>query len=880
MGVFDSLPLVGSSSGDYENDYNAFQLPTAVNRNTSTLPGRLLEITPYKDNDGIDAGANLLQTLHDVHIEGGKNKSDSHAFEIWFDRGEFRFKLYAANPRAEERFKRRVQNVYTNSEVIALKDSPAVPKLKEGMYVAGSRLEERRHTFLPIRHHEGEGFPHNDPYSDILGEMSSLDDSVVVLQVVFKPARPDWTENGPDGRSVFDVAEELRETKVQSLKDPWAWNPLQELDEREPSKKDKKAAQLVEQQHGKQGFHINIRMFAASPSQLEAQERARGVAELFTKMYNHEVGQWFLSRPTEAKKGQIIPLIEDVIERRCHDHKMILSLNELAGISHIPNTEIEVPQIDWKTTKSGSPVAAKAQKDKPNEVEGTGPAGRHALPKNGKRPLPEGTEETGSDETVATAHTEDAAETVEATDGGAGPIDDSAGGTVASPDETSQPASAMDSSESSPASTPGETSTPNRPPDPHPNTDDDIAGDDTTGQSTLPKEIQDVTVDDGQETLDGKHKCPRCKEKMTFIKGRNETAFRCSGCEYSLSPEEQLKLREGYENTADSSTGSTTSTSESPSEAVEPDTDANRVGDECQSESVREAASSTATPDNEQPWPSQRSSEGHDDQEDSTDYQSDTDTTAGLGGVSWLPAEKPDTPHEVTDADQLLAATPPDGVDTDVVLYREFVDLWLVQHADELYHVKDAAAVYDLTDTLLGLAVDDTRDDAIRTGIMYRYQSGSFDPDAPRWKNIASQSRDCFEWYEDLRAKVDRDGGDLPAKSEQPESGREESEPYGADHEAEKVDPDTDSESDDPERYEDTPVICPNCERCSSWVEHEVWEKLTCERCGHMPPQELRTAIPKLVETDRVGSSESEAEGEPADDSTENNSSADSDLLF
>lgn len=361
--------LEGSETDRVAKEYETVPIETPHRVPLSSIPGELLEITPYKHNDGIESGANLLQALHDVRIRDGHNTSDAHAFEIWFDRGEFHFRLYAANERASDRFKRRTTNTYTNSEVTPLEgpDTLAFPELRPGDHLVGSFLDLERHTFLPIRHHNAEGFEHGDPYSDIMGEMLTLDDSVVVVQVVFKPAPKDWTSHGPEGESVDDVAAELRSGEVVGTSDWKFWLGLRELEERDKSSKDEEAAKVVEQQRGEQGFHVNARVLAASPEPREARERARGVASMFAKYYNATTEQGLDHHPVDP--GAMEGLLADLFERRFMDRHMTLSIDEVAGIAHIPNSEIEVPQIPWKTTQTGSQIAAGASKD---EMQTTG----------------------------------------------------------------------------------------------------------------------------------------------------------------------------------------------------------------------------------------------------------------------------------------------------------------------------------------------------------------------------------------------------------------------------------------------------------------------------------------------------------------------------
>ncbi|GAA0276364.1 hypothetical protein [Halobacterium noricense] len=350
-------------------EYGTYPIQTRYDVPVESVPGQLLDIHPYRDNDGIEAGANLLQALHDVRIRDGRNASDAHAFEIWFDRGQFSFRLYAANDRASDRFQRRTTNTYTNSEVTPRTTGPAFPELRPTDHVAAATLAEERHTFLPIRHHNAEGFEHGDPYSDIMGEMLTLDDSLAVVQVVFKPAPKDWTENGPNGESVGDVATDLRNGEVAGFKDPLFWLGIRELEERDSSSKDKEAAKIVEQQRGEQGFHVNVRVLAASPQPREARERARGIASMFAKYYNATSEQGLDHHPVKATDEEMQQLLVKMFERRWIDRGMILSIDEVAGLAHIPNKDIEVPQIPWKSTQSGSQIAAEASKDEANTTD-------------------------------------------------------------------------------------------------------------------------------------------------------------------------------------------------------------------------------------------------------------------------------------------------------------------------------------------------------------------------------------------------------------------------------------------------------------------------------------------------------------------------------
>ncbi len=325
-----------------------------VQRQADT-PGTLLRIRPFKENEGIVDGAGVLQSVHDVTTDfRGKNTSDHHSFEVWFDRGKITFYMHAATEAAADKFRRRVGNNYANSEVFRVENGPAFPRIEADEYVAGAWLEMEKIPYYPIRHHNSEGFE-TDPYGEITSEMLSLEESTVVTQVVFRPAKQSWTDGDRfKHNSIDELAHALRKgTSVGWL------NPRT----RPASAKDKEAATTIEQQRGKQAFHVNIRVLAASSVRDEAEARARGVAGMFRKYYNAITEQGLDDTPVwhrkERKRAkQLRRFLQRMSDREWVDRHMIMTVDELAGVAHIPNLEIETPKIDWRYTQRGDRIPA------------------------------------------------------------------------------------------------------------------------------------------------------------------------------------------------------------------------------------------------------------------------------------------------------------------------------------------------------------------------------------------------------------------------------------------------------------------------------------------------------------------------------------------
>ncbi len=349
------MGLFGSDDG--ASEYTAVQLDESYTQTVDETPGVLLAIRPYKDNQGIVDGAAMLQSLHDVRTKGfrSKNVSQHHSFELWFDEAKLKFYIHAADEDAADKFRRRVANSYSNTQVFWVEGGNAFPQIRPDDYIAGAELDLNRHYYYPIRNHQGEGFE-RDPYGEVTSEMLTTPETRVVVQVVFRPAKNDWTE-GDGGllsrdEGVDDVAEGLRSDQVVGWLNPRT---------RDASKKDREAADIVEMQRGQYGFHTNMRILAASPDKYEAESRARGVAGMFTRYYNTMTEQGFTDAPVPTSDHPAF--IEKLHTREWEDREMILSVNELAGAAHIPNKEIETPKIDWRYAQRGGEVPADSQRE-------------------------------------------------------------------------------------------------------------------------------------------------------------------------------------------------------------------------------------------------------------------------------------------------------------------------------------------------------------------------------------------------------------------------------------------------------------------------------------------------------------------------------------
>lgn len=340
--------------------YRAVQLPfeESLRRRPSDVPGTLLRLRPYADNGGIGAGAGFWRSVHDVSTNfRGRNTSDHHAFEIWFDEGTIRFYLHAADGDAATTFRRRIANTYGDTEVLSIREQPVSPEIEPESYVAGARVHLRKHRYYPIRNHEAEGFE-VDPYADLTGEMLSTEASSIVVQVLVRPAKRSWTDADRFRRNgVDDVAHGLRQGTSVGWLHPRR-RPATEADER--------AAMRIEHVRGRPAFHVTIRVLAAAPAPGEAEARARGVASTFRKQYDSSVSQGFIDAPVSSRSTwlharRLRTFLRDVADRRWRRDGPILTVDELAGVAHLPNESIDTPDVDWKRARRADRLPTEPQ---------------------------------------------------------------------------------------------------------------------------------------------------------------------------------------------------------------------------------------------------------------------------------------------------------------------------------------------------------------------------------------------------------------------------------------------------------------------------------------------------------------------------------------
>lgn len=361
---------------------------------------RLQSIRPYKHtDDGLKRGMKLLTALHPSALEtqlgGLRNRSNPFAFELHYsDDTELLQSRIATQTDSQFEFvDRQVDSYYDDSTCREI--DPAFLDIRPGQAVAGTVLQLRQRSetdrLRPIKSFRIAP-DHFDigPYRSITKEMVGAThhtDCDVLVQFTIKPAvsnarwdRLNWwyglnetieaisgkADNsamdwGKVGRAIAEPLHQIGMSEEQRRREHRRRERQREQEERAsrfiPDHADdlslpgaSSSGKLLEEYRGMRGYHINIRIIAASDDPTTANQRVGNVAEMFQSFYDSKFGQGFTT--VSLSKRQFKRMLHRAAGREYVDRKVTLPVDTATGVAKIP-TDIELQQYDYSMSASG-----------------------------------------------------------------------------------------------------------------------------------------------------------------------------------------------------------------------------------------------------------------------------------------------------------------------------------------------------------------------------------------------------------------------------------------------------------------------------------------------------------------------------------------------
>ncbi|WP_336365101.1 hypothetical protein [Halalkalicoccus salilacus] len=314
-------------------------------------PSRL-EIRPYVDTKGMERGEDFLEDIHDTLGTG--RKGGTFSFEWWF-RDQLTVQILADNDEDLSDIHSLVNSKYANSRMETYQDP--LPDAKVGEWASICRINSQLDAIHPISYRGSKGDPlEGDPYSSTLPKFVNEKGVRLIVQGCGKPISSKWYKRGKLGAGGDAIADSTKQGSLEI--------GLRQADTKVvQSDLNEQLAKDMQDQVSDETFRTTIRLMAIGPDKDDVQSVLTKAAESYSK-YDYANKQKL--RPQYLKHTAIVNEAEDLVRRRVrkrspiarllHGTKNAMTIREWEGLFHIPNDDIEVPDVNWATRESGPGV--------------------------------------------------------------------------------------------------------------------------------------------------------------------------------------------------------------------------------------------------------------------------------------------------------------------------------------------------------------------------------------------------------------------------------------------------------------------------------------------------------------------------------------------
>lgn len=298
-------------------------------RNEKAGDGFLMEVRVPKGNETeIGVAEKMFANLYGI---GGKGDGIAEHFSVnncvTFEMvglpGEIRFYVHCPR-KISELVEKQILGSYQDADIIPVSEYNIFAPNTE---MACKRLVLEEEAYCPLK--TAEDFT-GDPMANILSTLSKMSENEgAVIQIALSPAGKEWQSNG--------------EKFVQKVQE----------NNSDPEKKKIHASQEkldgIRKKIGKPGLVTEIRIVTSAPEKAIANMHLDNILSAFDQYNNPGINRL---EKQKIKKSDEKKFLYDLIFRRTpEDERSVLNVEELAGLYHLPNKDITIPNIKWLLAK-------------------------------------------------------------------------------------------------------------------------------------------------------------------------------------------------------------------------------------------------------------------------------------------------------------------------------------------------------------------------------------------------------------------------------------------------------------------------------------------------------------------------------------------------
>ncbi|MEW6407976.1 MAG: type IV secretory system conjugative DNA transfer family protein [Patescibacteria group bacterium] len=238
-------------------------------------------------------------------------------------------------------------------------------------HVAGASAKYTRKFYLPVKTYK---ILEADPLNPITNALSKLEeDEGVAIQLIIRPMQRRWSRKG---RKIAKKMAMRRQTLEQAEK-PFTSRffgeesaptfgefgaEVMEFQKKEGSyfhlaPMQEEMVKAIDEKSSKYGFETNIRVLACAKTKERAEMLLDNIIGAFAQYNNPRLNSFIFVKQTGKKLQKLLSafIFRYFNERWYWWSKMILGLEELTSIFHLPHKFTETPNIKWVLAKDAPP---------------------------------------------------------------------------------------------------------------------------------------------------------------------------------------------------------------------------------------------------------------------------------------------------------------------------------------------------------------------------------------------------------------------------------------------------------------------------------------------------------------------------------------------
>ncbi|MFZ2226296.1 MAG: type IV secretion system DNA-binding domain-containing protein [Candidatus Moraniibacteriota bacterium] len=234
-----------------------------------------------------------------------------------------------------------------------------------GSVTEASIMKLKNKFALPIRTYENQEM---DPLNAIANAISKLEtvSEGAAIQLVLRPAGTAWRAKGrriahemQQGKRLRDVDKSISAHIFDGLGELLSGllsggkkdeNTLDKNKTVQLTPEEQELVKSIEKKASKTGFETNIRLVASAATSARAQEILSHLENAFSQYENADVNCF------QVKRGNKKEIAYDFIFRNFKsEEKIILGVEEISSIFHIPISTTEAPKIKWLKSNASAP---------------------------------------------------------------------------------------------------------------------------------------------------------------------------------------------------------------------------------------------------------------------------------------------------------------------------------------------------------------------------------------------------------------------------------------------------------------------------------------------------------------------------------------------